>query len=87
MITYRIEYSERAVREAAALDSSVLLRIRSAIEGKLALDPTRFGKPLRYSLKGIRVLRVGDWRIAYEIRARSLVILSVWHRSKGYDEC
>jgi len=31
------------------------------------LDPIGFGKPLRYSLKGHRRLRVSDYRVVYRI--------------------
>ena len=38
-------------------------RIKKALEERVAVDPVGFGKPLQYSLKGCRRLRVGDYRI------------------------
>jgi mRNA-degrading endonuclease RelE of RelBE toxin-antitoxin system len=35
-------------------------QIKRAIEERLAIDPVKLGKPLRYSLCGLRRLRVGD---------------------------
>lgn len=52
------------------------------------IDPIGFGKPLRYSLKGHRRLRVSDYRIVYRIDpdANTVVIVSIKHRKDVYDE-
>ena len=60
-MTYRIEYLESVVHEdIPKLTKSVRKQIKTAVEKKLALHPVEFGKPLRFSLKGARRLRVGD---------------------------
>ncbi len=62
--------------------------IKSAIEERLMVDPIAFGKPLRYSLKGYRRLRVSDYRIVYRIEAarNTVVIVAIKHRKDVYDE-
>lgn len=62
--------------------------IRKAIEKKLTVDPVNFGKPLRYSLKGYRRLRVGDYRVIYKIdEGRVIVIIvDIDHRKDIYEE-
>ena len=47
-----------------------------------------FGKPLRYSLKGHRRLRVSDYRIVYRIEAEknSVLIIAIKHRKDIYEE-
>lgn len=51
-------------------------------------DPIGFGKPLRYSLKGHRRLRVSDYRIVYRIEAETntVVIIAIKHRKEVYDD-
>lgn len=70
------------------LPKAIRETIRKAIEKKLMIDPVAFGKPLRYSLKGHRRLRVGDCRIVYRIvEAKVLVlIVDVDHRKQVYED-
>jgi mRNA interferase RelE/StbE len=86
-VIYRIEYLESVVREdIPALSKDVRTRIRAAIEHKLASHPVEFGKPLRYSLKGARRLRVGDWRVVFTIEPPDLVlVVKIGHRKDVYQ--
>ena len=87
-MSFRIEYLESVVREdIPRLSGAAKSRIKKAIETKLASHPIEFGKPLRYSLKGARSLRVGDYRVIYKIEPPDLVlILKVGHRREVYEE-
>jgi len=51
------------------------------------LDPIGFGKPLRYSLKGHRRLRVSDYRILYRIEpeTKTVLIVAIKHRKDIYE--
>lgn len=84
-MTWRITYAKTAVRQIRKLDPQVRRRVRAAIE-TLAEEPTR-GKPLQLSLKGLRSLRTGDYRIVYRAVADRLEILliAVGHRRDVYD--
>jgi mRNA interferase RelE/StbE len=86
-LSYRIEYLESVVREdIPKLSKDVRLRVRRAIEEKLATHPVEFGKPLRYSLKGARRLRVQDWRVIYTIEPPNVVlIVKIGHRREVYE--
>ena len=86
-MSYRIEYLESVVREdIPGLSKDVRTRIRKAIEHKLAFHPIEFGKPLRYSFKGARRLRVEDWRIIYTIEPPDVVlIVKIGHRKEVYE--
>jgi len=86
-LIYRIEYLESVVREdIPKLSKDVRNRIRKAIEQKLTSHPIEFGKPLRYSLKGARRLRVDDWRIVYTIEPGDMVlIVKIGHRKEVYN--
>jgi mRNA interferase RelE/StbE len=49
-------------------------KIIRAIRNKLTRDPEGFGAPLRGGLKGLWKLRVGPFRIVYQIRKRKIVV-------------
>ena len=86
---YRIEYLESVVDEdIPRLPKSVRNLIKRAIEERLAIDPVGLGKPLRYSLKGHRRLRVGDYRIVYRIDQdeQLVTIVVIKHRKDVYEE-
>ena len=86
---YRIEYLMSVVDEdIPRLPKSVRNLIRRAIEERLAIDPVGLGKPLRYSLKGHRRLRVGDYRIVYRINPdeQLVPIVVIKHRKDVYEE-
>ena len=87
-MSYRIEYLESVVREdIPKLSPAVRGRVRAAIEQKLESHPVELGKPLRYSLKGARRLRVGDWRVIYRIEAPDLVlVVKIGHRREIYED-
>jgi mRNA-degrading endonuclease RelE of RelBE toxin-antitoxin system len=85
-MSYRIEYLESVVREdIPKLSETARRRIRSAIDRKLGSNPVEFGKPLRYSFKGARRLRVGDHRVIYRIEPPELVVVvKIGHRRDVY---
>ena len=58
--------------------------IKKAIEERLTVDPIGFGRPLRYSLKGHRRLRVVIYRIIPE--NKTVLIVAIKHRKDVYDE-
>jgi len=86
-VIYRIEYLASVVDEdIPKLTKLVRKQIKAAIEKKLASHPIEFGKPLRYSLKGARRLRVGDWRVIYKIEPPDVVlVVKIGHRREIYE--
>jgi len=87
-LTYRIEYLESVVRhDIPGLSAAAKRRIRAAITRKLGSRPVEFGKPLRYSFKGARRLRVGDYRVIYTIDPPDVVVIvKIGHRREVYGE-
>lgn len=83
-----IEYDVAIEEKLRKLPKPIREVIRKAIEKKLTVDPVAFGKPLRYSLKGYRRLRVGDYRVIYKIvEDRVLVIIiDIDHRKDIYED-
>ena len=87
-MTYRIEYLASVVDEdIPKLARPVRKQVQAAIESKLATHPIEFGKPLRYSLRGARRLRVGDWRVIYKIEPPDVVlVIKIGHRREIYAQ-
>ena len=86
-IRYAILYLEEVARKhIPTLSSSAKILIKRAIEERLAIDPVGFGKPLRYSLKGHRSLRVSDYRIVYRIEPKTVIIIAIKHRRDVYTD-
>jgi mRNA interferase RelE/StbE len=80
---YRTEVLEEDLPE---IPRNLQKRILSAIERRLMTEPVRYGTRLRRSLSSLWKLRVGDYRVVYEIRERTVRIWTVAHRKKAYEE-
>ena len=59
-------------------------RIKQAIEKRLIQDPVHFGKPLRYSLKGCRRMRVENYRVIFKLETKTILIVKIGHRKEIY---
>jgi len=84
-INYQIIYQDHVIKShIPALSTKVKSLIKKAIEERLMVDPITFGKPLRYSLKGHRRLRVSDYRVVYRIENKSVIVIAIKHRKDIY---
>jgi len=59
-------------------------RILVAVEDRLGRAPDQYGQRLRQSLHGYWKLRVGDYRVVYEIVGRTVRVYGVMHRREVY---
>lgn len=85
---WTIRYVQSAIVDIASLDGSAKKIIKKAIEEKLMVDPLKFGHPLRRSLSGLFKLRVGDYRIIYQIFKQEVVVVvvKVGHLREVYED-
>lgn len=86
---FTVEYLPSVVKDDIPnLPKKMAQIIRNAIEERLMVDPVAFGKPLRYSLKGHRRLRVGDYRVVYRIitDTQTVLIVAIKHRKDVYED-
>jgi addiction module RelE/StbE family toxin len=84
-----IEFIDKdALDQFKALPKATQKTLGTAMRDRLEVDPVSFGKPLRYSLKGHRRLRVGDYRIVYRINEEKKIvtIVAVDHRKDVYEQ-
>ena len=82
---YRVLLSLRALRETRRLDRQILARIAKAIDS-LVENPRPLGCLKVKNKENLWRIRVGDWRIGYEIddEKRVVTIITVGHRREFY---
>ncbi|MDR0496168.1 MAG: type II toxin-antitoxin system RelE/ParE family toxin [Treponema sp.] len=86
-MAYSIQFAEIVVKEQIpSIPMPYRQQIRRAIEERLTIDPIKLGKPLKYSLLGMRRLRVGNWRIIYRISGNDVEIVKIGNRKEIYEE-
>lgn len=82
---YSVVYRPEAVAEdLPRVPRNVRTRILRAIESRLATEPARYGERLRRSLTGLWKLRVGDYRVCYEIHGRTVTVWAIRNRRDVY---
>lgn len=82
---YRIVYHKEVIQDLKKVSHDIQRRIIKNIEERLSREPEIYGKPLRYTLKGLWVLRVGDYRVVYSIEKEEIIILRIGHRKEVYE--
>ena len=80
---YRVLITRRAERDVEALDSVVRKRIHGALR-RLVMEPLGRAKKLTRPELGQYRLRVGDWRIIFDLDGRDVVVLRIGHRREIY---
>ncbi|MCL1925580.1 MAG: type II toxin-antitoxin system YoeB family toxin [Syntrophorhabdaceae bacterium] len=85
---YTIVYAPKVLSEdIPALSAVEKARIKQAIEERLTVNLLKIGKPLRYSLKGLKHQRVGrDLRIVYLIEREQVKIVKIGYRCEIYED-
>jgi mRNA interferase RelE/StbE len=85
MASYKIEWKQSAKKELKKLDKQIILRILQAIED-LANNPYSSGSKKLIGSDSIHRIRVGDYRIVYNIKSSVLTIeiIKVGHRREIY---
>lgn len=79
----RIELSEKFKNQIKKIkDETVIDRVKK--ESKALLKDPTLGKPLRYSLKGFRSVRIGKYRLIYAIDGDVVKIYAFEHRKGVY---
>ena len=83
-VTYSVRIKRSAARKLARIAKPARGRIAGAIDG-LAENPFA-GSALKGELRGLRRIRVGEYRIVYEVQETELVVLviRVRHRRDVY---
>ena len=87
-MTYKVEYTEQAIKELRKIDKHTQFFILAWIEKNLVdcENPRQHGKGLTANRSGEWRYRVGDYRIIAEIEDEKVIILvlTVGHRREVY---
>ena len=81
---FEITYHHKVQEDIRGISSLHKKSIKKAIEEKLTTEPDFFGKPLQFSLSGLRSLRVGDYRVIFQIKKKEVFVVLIAHRSVVY---
>ena len=80
-MTYLVRIKASAAKALAAIPLADRLRIAEAID-RLKAEP-HAGSALKGEFAGLRRLRLGNYRILYEVSSRELVVLVVRVAQRG----
>lgn len=82
---YKLEISGRATQDIKALDAVVQRRIASKLKFFLAQEePLSFAKKLVNAKDGNYRWRAGHYRVVFDIRGNTILLLRVQHRGEVY---
>lgn len=74
------------VEDLTELPANIRARIIRAIDSRLGTEPTRYGVRLSQSLGGFWKIRVGDYRIVYDVEGKKVTVWAIRHRKAVYQE-
>ncbi len=73
-MTWRILYHHLVEEDLESVGPSAARRIVKAIDAKLTRSPMDFGMPLSGNLANFRKLRIGDYRVVYQVREKTIIV-------------
>ena len=83
---YEVLFHHDFPEDLRKLPKKLVERILKAIEDRLTQAPGDYGERLRQSLQGFWKIRVGDYRVVYEISGRQVRVYGVKNRRDVYQE-
>jgi mRNA interferase RelE/StbE len=84
--SYEVLFHHDLPKDLKDIPANIQNRILKAIEERLAPAPDQYGERLRQSLHGYWKLRVGDYRVVFEIVNRQVRVYGVMDRREVYTE-
>jgi mRNA interferase RelE/StbE len=83
--SFNVTYHPSVARDdLSRIDTAWQHIILAAIEERLMTLPEHYGTPLRKGLKGCWKLRIGNYRVVFQISQRTVRIIAIIHRSTQY---
>lgn len=84
---YEISYHPKVLsHDLVKISKTDLKALRNAIERKLTTRPEMYGAHLRGELASYWKIRVGDYRIVYQISGKSIYVLVIANRKDVYTQ-
>ncbi len=82
-MTYELIYTRRAVKDIKRLDNKARQRVKSDLE-KFRDDPFQSAVKLTSPEIGTYRLRIGPYRVVFDVEYDKIIILRVAHRRDTY---
>ena len=73
-MNWTIIYHQDVEDDLGSIGPSAARRIMRAIDTKLTKAPLQFGAPLSGSLANFRKLRIGDYRVVYQVEETTVTV-------------
>jgi addiction module RelE/StbE family toxin len=84
MVIERIIPTEKFEKDVRKIkDKKIKERIDTEV--KRVCENPMIGKPLKYSLKGEKTIRIKPYRLIYTVQGSNLILLRFEHRKDVYD--
>jgi mRNA interferase RelE/StbE len=85
-VAWRFDIRQRAELDIGKLDVPIQHRVKEKLTWFVGNFDKVLPVPLGYDLKGFYKLRVGDWRIVYEVKEKEkeIIVHAVDRRDKVY---
>lgn len=80
----KVEWTAAAIADLSVIDKAIVKRIVDKIDWYAHNYEQLIPEQLSGSLKGLYKIRIGDWRVIYELKDDALIILYINHCSKIY---
>jgi mRNA interferase RelE/StbE len=82
-VTYRLVYTQRAIRDIDALDPPIKGRIGRTLL-RYQQDPLKYAEVLKHPELGSYRFRIGDYRVIFDLEEDEIVVLRIGHRREIY---
>ena len=82
-MSYRLVYTQRAVKDINRLDAGVKKRIGATLL-RFKDNPLQYAERLTDPELGGYRFRIGDYRVIFDIEDNDIVVLSAGHRKEIY---
>ena len=83
---YEILFHHDLPRDLKGLPANIRDRLLSALVERLSRTPDQYGQRLRQSLHGYWKLRVGSYRVVFDIVGRQVRVYGIMDRREVYTE-
>ncbi len=83
---YQVLFHHEFPKDLENTPANIQGRILKAIEERLSQAPDQYGERLRQSLRGYWKLRIGDYRVVFELTNRQVRVYGVMDRREVYTE-
>jgi mRNA interferase RelE/StbE len=82
-LKYRLVYTHRALKDIEKLTPNLRKRIGNTLK-RYEKDPMQYSEKITDKRLGQYRIRIGDYRVIFDVNGQELIILRVGHRREIY---